>query len=377
MSKIVVCLLMDVKKIVVLFIAWVIIVNVFAILALNRFNLKVDTAYTWIDPNKFSQEKQWDPVSLHARWDSFWYTDIAENGYVFKGPEKLSNIVFFPLYPLLIKVTSFFVDGNLMLAGWLLSITFLFLALFYFAKLIREFHKEIDYKLPLMLLLIFPTAFFLNAIYTESLFLFLSIAAFYYALKKNFVLAGIFGFFASLTRITGALLFIPLLWEYFKNRKFTRPFNKELLSIFLVPLGTLSFFLFHYFKFGDFFLFFRVEGWWGRAFSLNKDHFLLLTHPAAVNLFTDVLFVIFAVMATYFVFKKLRTSYGLYMAATLLVALGTGTLMSIGRYLLVLFPIYILLAKLKDQYQLFAYIFISVLLFAMNVILFVNNYWAG
>ena len=116
---------------------------------------------------------------------------------------------------------------------------------------------------------------------------------------------------------------------------------------------------------------------WGRAFSLNKDHFLLLTHPAAVNLFLDVSFVIFAVAATYFVFKKLRTSYGLYMAATLLIALGTGTLMSIGRYILVLFPIYILLAKLKDQYQLFAYIFISVLLFAMNVILFVNNYWAG
>ncbi|MFH1181277.1 MAG: mannosyltransferase family protein [bacterium] len=368
---------MNVKKIIVSFVLWVVIVNCFAVLALNRFNLKSDTAYTWIDPNQFSQNQQWNPVSLHAHWDSFWYLDIAQNGYIFKGPEKLSNIVFFPLYPLLIRAASFFIGGNFIFAGWILSLIFLFLALFYFSRLVREFHNEINYQLPLALLLIFPTAFFLNAIYTESLFLFLSIAAFYYAFKKKFCLAGIFGFFASLTRVTGILLFIPLIWEYFKNFKFHQPFNENFLSIFLVPLGTLGFFLFHYFKFGDFFLFLKVEGWWGRAFSLNKDHFLLLTNPAAANLFTDLLFVIFAIIATYFVFKKLRTSYGLYMSTTLLVALGTGTFMSIGRYLLVLFPIFILIALVKNQRQQLAYIFFSTLLLAMNIILFVNNYWAG
>jgi hypothetical protein len=368
---------MNTKKIIALFILWIIIVNFFAILALNRFNLKGDTAYTWIDPNQFFQNQQWDPISLHAHWDSFWYLDIAQNGYIFKGPEKLSNIVFFPLYPLLIQITSFFVGGNFIFAGWILSIIFLFLALFYFSKLVREFHNEINPQLPLIFLLIFPTAFFLNSIYTESLFLFLSIASFYYALKKNFALAGIFGLFASLTRITGVLLFIPLIWEYFKNYKFQRPFNPKLLSIFLVPLGTLGFFLFHYFKFGDFFLFLRVEDWWGRGFNLNKDHFLLLTHPAAVNLLIDLLFIIFAVIATCFVFKKLRTSYGLYMVATLIVALSTGTFMSVGRYILVLFPIYILIASIKNQHRQLAYIFLSTLLLAMNIILFVNNYWAG
>ena len=224
---------MEVKKILILFILWVVIVNFFAVLALNRFNLAGDTAYTWADPNQFSQNQQWDPVFLHARWDSFWYLDIAQNGYIFKGPEKLSNIVFFPLYPLLIRATSFFVGGNFIFAGWILSVIFLFLALLYFSKLVREFHSEVNPQMPLALLLIFPTAFFLNSIYTESLFLFLSIASFYYAFKKNFVLAGIFGFFASLTRITGILLFIPLIWEYFKNFGFRRPFNKKLLSIFL------------------------------------------------------------------------------------------------------------------------------------------------
>jgi hypothetical protein len=79
----------------IIFLSWFFIINVFALLALNRFNLNADTSYIWINPSEFHQEKSWDLISLHAHWDSFWYLDIAKNGYSFKGPEKLSNIVFF------------------------------------------------------------------------------------------------------------------------------------------------------------------------------------------------------------------------------------------------------------------------------------------
>ena len=65
------------------------------------------------------------------------------------------------------------------------------------------------------------------------------------------------------------------------------------------------------------------------------------------------------------------------MLATIAVALSTGTFMSIGRYILVLFPIYILLASTKNQYLQQTWIFISTLLLAIYTILFVNNYWAG
>lgn len=365
------------KKIIIVFLIWIIVINTFALIALNRFNLKSDTAYPWINSEKTVQNQQWSPISLHSGWDSYWYLDIAQNGYIFNGPEKLSNIVFFPLYPQLIKLASFVFGGNYVIAGWIVSMIFLLLSLIYFVKLIREFHAEVKPQLPLMFLLLFPTAFFLNSIYTESLFLFLSIASFYYALKKNFVLAGIFGFFSAITRITGLLLFIPLIWEYYKNYKFQRIFNKRLLSICLIPLGTFVFFVYHYIKFGDFLLFLKVESWWGRSFSINGEHFLSTTNPAISNLVIDSLFVFFAFVTTYFVFKRLRTSYGLYMVATLLVALSSGTFMSIGRYILVLFPIYILLASIKNQYLQLTIIFVSGLLLSMNIILFVNNYWAG
>jgi len=76
-------------------------------------------------------------------------------------------------------------------------------------------------------------------------------------------------------------------------------------------------------------------------------------------------------------FRKIRTSYGLYMLATIAVALNTGTFMSIGRYILVLFPIYILIASIKNEYLQKSWMFLSILLLSMNIILFVSNYWAG
>jgi len=368
------------KGVIIIFLIWIVIINIFALLSLNRFNLEADTAYNWIDSNQFYQEQKWDLVSLHARWDSFWYLDIAQNGYSLEyNPWGLYNIVFFPLYPFLVKAISFLTAGDFVLSGWILSSIFLLLTLFYFFKLVREFHSEINPYLPIIFLLIFPTAFFLNIVYTESLFLFLSLATFYYGLKKKFVCAGVFGLFASLTRVTGILLFIPLVWEYLKNYncKLKSVFNLKILPIFLIPLGTFSFFLYHYFKFGNFFLFFEVQKNWGRAFTLQKGHFDLFSNPAIVNFCLDVLFVIFALIVLYFIFKKLRTSYGLYMLATIAVALSTGTLMSTGRYILVLFPIYILLASIKNQYLQQTLTFISILLLALYTVLLANNYWAG
>lgn len=346
---------------------------------MNRFNLEADTAYSWINPEEFSQHKQWNPISIHSRWDSEWYLDIAQNGYSFKGAEKLSNIVFFPLYPLLTYIAAFFVGGSFILAGWMLSSLFLLLALFYLYRLTKEFHPRIDPYAPLLFLLIFPTAFFLNMAYTESLFLFLSVAAFYYGMKGNFLGAGIFGLLASVTRITGVLLFIPLLWEYARENDFKirRMMSVKILPLFLVPAGTISFFLYHFIAFGDPLLFFKVEAWWGRAFNINKDHFLLFSNSAIANLLIDTLFIIFALVGSYFIFKRLRTSYVLYVLPTVLIALSTGTFMSIGRYLLVFFPLYILAASIKNEYVQKSWIFVSILLLALNIILLVNNYWAG
>jgi hypothetical protein len=59
------------------------------------------------------------------------------------------------------------------------------------------------------------------------------------------------------------------------------------------------------------------------------------------------------------------------------VAVASGTIMSIGRYVLVLFPIYIVGASIKNEITKYLWIIISAMLMALNTYLFVNWYWAG
>ncbi|MEI8143386.1 MAG: mannosyltransferase family protein [Candidatus Berkelbacteria bacterium] len=365
------------KKNIFLLIFWFLLINLFALLVLNRFNLKPDDAYPWINQSTTVQQQSWDPISLHARWDSVYYLDIAQHGYSVSQTSSLSNVVFFPLYPILIKLIAVFTSSDFILAGWIVSILSLIGAVFYLYKLIKEFHPEVHPESAIFFLLIFPTAFFYNAVYTEALFLLVSIVTFYYAKKGNFALAGVIGLLASLTRITGVLLFIPILWEFIAKNGAKKLFSWSVIPILLIPLGTIAFFAYHYLAFGDFLLFLKVEGAWGRSFGVNLTHLSMLSNPATVNLVLDLMFTVFAVICTIFVFSRRWISYGLYMVATLAVALSTGTMMSIGRYVLVLFPIFILIASVKNKNFEKGYILSSVLLLAMNIILFVNWYWAG
>jgi hypothetical protein len=363
------------KKIIIIFLIWWMAINFFAFLSANRFNLEPDTAYTWISV-------QWWPESsnsflnLHARWDSWFYIDIAENGYSCAEGE-LCNSVFFPLYPLLIRIFSFLPGINYYLAGFLISNLCIFGAVIVFYKLLLlKYSRQIAEK-AVWFLLIFPTSFFFTNIYTESLFLLLSLSCFYFIFKEKWKMAGIMGLLASFTRVTGFLLFFPMLWEFFRKEKKK---YKEIPWLILPLLGPLIFFSYHWKKFGDFFLFFKVEKLWGREIlSLNGDHLDLLTNPAKINLFLDLFILLFVLVSIIFVWKKIRRSYAVYMGLSLFVPLSTGTLMSSNRYVLVLFPIYILMAVWADKKPEFEkiYTIISVLLLALYIILFVNNYWAG
>jgi hypothetical protein len=364
------------KRVFAIFAIWFVCINLFALVAANRFNLNGDSAYAWIDPHKAAPQQSWNLPSLHAKWDSFWYLDIIEHGYQYQ-PGQLSNLVFFPLYPLIVKIVGLLFLSHFIFAGWLVSSVCLFFAAWFLYKLAKEFHPEGNPSLAVILLLIFPTAFFFNAVYTESLFLLLSICCFYYLFKGKFIVAALLGFLAALTRITGILLFIPIAIEYYGVYKESNLFDRRWLWAMLVPFGTFCFFLFHYVKFGSFALFFEVEKLWGRNFTFNKGHVDFFSHPSTVNALLDFGFVVMGLVVIYFVYRRLRVSYAAYMLATLLVALSSGTFMSIGRYVSVLFPLYILGSMVKNEYTRYAWIFISVLLFGLYTILFVNYYWAG
>lgn len=366
------------KKVFLVFLLWISIINSFALLAQNRFNLIQDSAYPWIPSVTSYEQKRWDILSLHAYWDSYWYLDIAQSGYSYK-PGSISNIVFFPLYPLLIRLFSYLLMGNIILAGWILSSFFLLLSLVYLYKLVYKFHPDIYPYSPLFFLLIFPTSFFLNSVYTESLFLFLTTASFYYAFSRKWWLVGIFGILASLTRPTGLIVFLPLLWEYLSaaNFKLSSLFSIKSLPLYLIPQGFFLFSFYHYLAFNDFWLFFTNEKIWGRSITIKLGYFELNNAAAVTNFTLDIFFVIFALIILYYIFKRLRSSYAIYLTVSLFFILSSGTPSSIGRYVLILFPIYIFAASIKNVYIHYTWIISSVLLMGMYITLFVNRYWAG
>lgn len=364
-----------IKKVLSIYIIWFLLINLFAIFALNRFNLSPDTAYNWINPKEFSQNKNLDLINLRVHWDSFWYLKITDRGYEYK-PGDMSSIAFFPLYPSLIWTTSQVPLINQSLAGWIISVVALGVGLVFLYKLVKEFHPEINPLEPVIFLLIFPTAFFLTSTYTESLFLALSIIFFYYLFKKQFLLAGLFLSLASVCRLNGLFLFIPLIFEYFKVFGLKRFFNKNIFCFLIAPTGILSFMFYQYLKFQEPLAFLKSQMEWGRKFTFNSEHFQLVSSASYSNLSTDIFFFVLTLIAGIMLFR-IRAAYGLYVLFTALIAISTGTLMSIGRFALILFPIFILIASIKNEQFKFGWTLLSTLFLAVFTILFVNNYWAG
>lgn len=372
------------KKILIYVAVWLVVVNVFGFAAMNRFNLTPDTSYTWITPESFPVAKNSNLIDMHNRWDSFWYLDIVNNGYHLNENNTLANVVFFPVYPALIKILGTVLLGNFVLAGWILSVVFLFLSCAYLHKFVKQFHPEIDPELPILLMLIFPTAFFFNVVYTESIFLFVTIATFYYAFRKNFYLAGLIAFIGALTHSNGVFLALPILWKIVEENGWKEMLApkmwKKLTPVVFAPIGSFLFLGYDYWKFGDPMLFFKIQSAWGRSFTINWEHFSLFSHPSIVNMCIDIFLAVFIISAVVVVWRKLSPLYAIFMSTTLIAAFTSGTLMSVGRYSLVMFPLFILLAKLgnrKDKTPLLAWSLLSVLFFALDIILWVNNYWAG
>jgi hypothetical protein len=358
--------------------AWLILVNLFALIAFNRLNLAPDTAFEWMTPGTVRPVQQsWNVIDLHNRWDAYWYLTIAEEGYDLRGATNISNVVFFPLYPLLVRMLGPVAGGNLVLAGWIVSSLFLMLAVGTLTRLTREFHPEIDPVLPTSFLLAYPAAFFLNAVYSESLFLFLSLSMVLCALRRHFLLAGVCAALASATRIAGVFLFVPLAVEFIQANGGRALLTRRVWPLALAPAGALAFFVYHWIAFDDFFLYLRVQGLYGRDFSIEAVDYGIRNNPDLVNTAYDLAFILAAVLMGVIALRRFRLSYGLYMLVSLAVALGSGTVLGIARYSMVLFPIYLIAAGIRSVVGRSAWLFGSALLLALNIICFVNHYWAG
>lgn len=297
--------------------------------------------YHWFIENLWNHSDQsW--LSIWSIWDSYSYLGIASKGYVVPNE---TWYVFLPVYPMLIKLIGAIIHNGY-LAGIIISSASLLIACVYLYKLVEIDEPKETALRSVKYLFLFPTAFIFSGIFTESTFVALAVACFYYARKGNWFLVGILGIFLSLTRVIGVLIFLPLLCEYLKSKSI----DKDILYLALIPAGIIIWMIFNYHLTGDFLAFVHAESTgWGRAWT---NPFLaiyngLISHDS--NLFFMALFSTVSLLILIIFINKIRMSYWIFGICSLVTPLFFG-LISMPRLALVAFPLFIIFAKLtKDD----------------------------
>ncbi|HVA89628.1 MAG TPA: mannosyltransferase family protein [Chloroflexota bacterium] len=327
--------------------------------------------------------------------DSQWFLTIVQNGYNYLGAGHRSAVAFFPIYPATVKLLQAVTAVDPSVMAMLVSNAAFLGAMVYMQKLCaREFGDTVARR-AVFYMAIFPTAFFTFAPYSESLYLMLSIASLYYMRSERWWLAGIFGGFAAATRILGVLLALPFAWEYLRRHHFDpRRFRLDLLAGALIPGGIGAYMLYLYGLTGDALAFVHAESGWYRVTrtpwevlgtSLRDipraaaDHPYFQAHAMIEN------GLVLACIALLVVgIRSVPFSFTLFSFASLASLLSAPIitsdipLQSMSRYLLVLAPVYMVLAKL-GRWPIFdrLYVLLSAGGLALFTALFVNHMWGA
>lgn len=316
-------------------------------------------------------------VAPFARWDSAWYMTAAQHGYGENLPAAAP--AFFPLYPLLIAVVGALGPGDLF-AAVMISIASLIVGLRMVWLLtnleLGERYPEAP-RLAVFAIALFPTAFFLTAVYPESLLLALSASAFWMARSGRWAWAGLLGGLGAAAHSLGVLVIVPLGLLYLREHRWRlRP---NVLWLALVPVGYGVFMAYCGLRGMDPLLPLYIHERWFRDFTgpfkgtwlaveaasagvhqifSGQTHFIywqaesqLGFDPmtAARDNLVLFAFLIFAVAAMIGALRRLPLAYGAYIAVVLLVVVSypieAQPLAGFSRYLAILFPVQMIVAR--------------------------------
>ena len=326
-----------------------------------------------------------------ARKDAGHFRYIALFGYTDSW-----RTAFFPLYPLLERSMLFFVSSPY-IAGLIISnIVGLFMLVVLYRLVDEDFGQQRAMR-TVLYLSVFPTAFFFAAAYNESLFVCLTLLSFYSMRRSHWWLAGLFGCLASLTRSAGLLLLVPFAYEYLYQHQFTiKKFRVDILSGGLIAAGTGLFALYCYITFHDALAFSHAQAQWLRQLHAPWDAYLLTIHyirsTALLNfialrnildLVPDLFMLVIVVLSFVGPWRMplSKASYSLYALVSyvffqLFPVMNAFPLTSVPRFLLEMFPAFIVLAGIgRHRGFHLNYLMISGSLLILTLLQFLTGHW--
>ena len=342
------------------------------------------------------------PLDYWAHWDGVWYWQIAYGGYPVGRPFLTG---FFPLFPLLMHLATT-LGGDLALWGVAISLAATLFALYFLYRIAERLWDVRAAQATTLVFAFFPTAFFLNAIYTEALFVALAAGSYWAAyVRRDLLLAGILGALAAATRNVGVLLLIPLGYEWLRNR---REFGwRGLLEIALVPVGLLGYMAFLQGRFENPLMFSDAQSlYWSRDFTNPLDTLraawadagrglryvldpaALFLDPAALPALeaSGVINIVFLAVAFVLMnvgFAILPLGLSLFTFVVMLLHLLTPNagipLLGLPRFVLVIFPLFLVLGYMlsRSRTLLFFWLLLSSSLGAALTAMFVTWRWVA
>ncbi len=326
-------------------------------------------------------------VGVWQRWDACWYTKIATFGY--EAGEN--SVAFFPLFPLLTGVVGRLLLGAMALGGLVVAGVAYVAAMTGLRRLVAlDFDDEAGLA-TVVAISIFPTAFFFFAPFTESLFLATAVWAILGARRRSWTIAAVAGLLAALTRIQGVFLVLPLGWEalmYWRDRGWasggrSSPSAGSVLRPTVAALapavGFVAFVVFSSIVAGRTPLD-TQEAWGGTDFHapwevIDAAWRWAFDHHDPLQLFNLVALLGFA-FVTILGLRQVPVSYSLY-AIPQIVLIGSRIqptpLTSTGRYLLVIFPVFVLLGLVPGRWLRFSWAVASAMLLGLLLASFVRG----
>ena len=308
----------------------VIVTAIFSIIlsqgAIHKIILNTDIpSHHYLEPN--------NPLKYAANWDGSDYIHIANDGYdtgFFTG--------FFPVYPLAIKLLNYLIPSAI-LCGLLISWASLVGAVYFYAKLVKEFCKGLkkktensEYFKAVVFFLLFPSGVYLLSVYTESLFAILAFAAIYFLTKKKYMLSAVLVSIACATHVTGVFVLLLMLLMLLEQKiKLTK-----ILQVGIVgSLGLLSYMVYQWKYFNNPLQFLAAQ---------KQHHWLetsLWNNLSLMSLLDAVIIILLITSATYW--WKRRKSFSVYSLLFLLIPLLGGQFGGFPRYTMMAFPMTLML----------------------------------
>lgn len=359
-------------------------------------------------------------ISAWRHWDSVWFLRIAEHGY------GATSTAFFPLYPATVRLLSA-VMGMPSLAGMLISVACFVGATVILYRLVRDDFDAQTAVWAVALLSFAPTSFFFQAVYSEALFLLLTIASFAFARRGRWLLAGAAGLLAALTRSAGVILLLPLAWMWLEQHRGSvielpgSAASRRLLSdrraglpalsaLLLIPAGIGVYMAYLQVRFGDPLEFIAAEHRWHRRLHLPVTAIVDGTRAAVRSVraitaepgiylrvarlpFHDqwltlgnlsaFLALVFGAALLVVCWRRLPAAYTVFAAASLLLPLSYPThatpLLSMPRFVLVDFPLFVALAVMVVRRPIARWVMMTVFVAGMVLLttLFANGMWVA